>query len=122
MKPLQDYLNKVWNYQEFLDESLSLPKMKYVDENISRYGKTYEIHSDDGKSRITCKLEQQSGLYYYEFDSDYDRVIENSDEPFNLRHFAIFALNFIGRSNRADKTTGRDISYSKAIDELKKLK
>lgn len=122
MKPLTEYLNKVWDYPKVLGEGLSLPKMKYVEENSSRYGKTYEILSDDRKNNITCKLEQQSGLYYYEFDSEYDRVTENSDEPFNLRHFAIFALNFIGRCNRANKAAGRDISYSKAADELKKLK
>ncbi len=122
MKPLIEYLNHAWGWSEVLGESLSLPKMKYVEENNSRYGKSYMIHSDDGKHHITCKLERQSGLYYYEFDSEYDHVIENSDEPFNLRHFVIFALNFIGRSNRANKTAGRNISYSKAADELKKLK
>lgn len=122
MKRLIEYINHAWGYPGFLGESLSLPRMKYVEENSSRYGRTYEILSDDRKYRITCKLEYQSGLYYYEFDSEYDHVTENHDEPFNLRHFAIFALNFIGRCNRANKTAGRDISYSKAADELKKLK
>ena len=106
-----------------LTESFSLPKMKYVEENKSRYGTSYEIFSDDRKNVITCKLEQQFDLYYYEFDCDYDRATENSDEPFNTRHFAIFALNFIGKCNRANKAAGRNnISYEKAADELKKLK
>ena len=122
MKRLIQYLNHAWGCPGFLSESLSLPRMKYVEENNSRYGKSYVIHSDDGKNHITCKLEYQLGLYYYEFDSEYDHVTGNHDEPFNLRQFAIFALNFIGRSNRANKTAGRDISYSKAVDELKKLK
>lgn len=126
-KEIKDFMelkeNKIKSYEEFLTESFSLPKMKYVEENKSRYGTSYEIFSDDRKNIITCKLERQSGLYYYEFDCDYDRAIENHDEPFNLRHFAIFALNFIGKCNRANKAAGRDnISYEKAAEELRKLK
>lgn len=125
-KEIKDFMelkeNLIKSYNEFLTESFSLPKMKYVEENNSRYEKSYEIFSDDRKNNITCKTEQQFDLYYYEFDSEYDHVTENSDEPFNSRHFAIFALNFIGRCNRANKAAGRDISYSKAADELKKLK
>lgn len=126
-KEIKDFMelkeSLIKSYEEFLTESFSLPKMKYVEENNSRYGKSYEIFSDDRKNVITCKLEQQSGLYYYEFDCDYDRAIENHDEPFNMRHFAIFALNFIGKCNRANKAAGRNnISYEKAADELRKLK
>ena len=84
-KEIKDFMelkeSLIKSYEEFLTESFSLPKMKYVEENNSRYGKSYEIFSDDRKNVITCKLEQQSGLYYYEFDCDYDRATENSDEP-----------------------------------------
>ena len=53
-KEIKDFMelkeNLIKSYEEFLTESFSLPKMKYVEENNSRYGKSYEIFSDDRKN------------------------------------------------------------------------
>ena len=134
-KEIKDFMelkeNKLKSYEEFLTESFSLPKMKYVEEIRSRYG-AYEIYSDDRKWVITCTLEPQLGLYYYEFDEaeivngkriSHDGRTENMDVPFDARHFAIFSLNFIMHCEyRRGDDRKRIAAYTKAAEELRKLK